>query len=988
MSVVPGDASKNARFLWNALYVVGLANALGYIVVNEAYKIRLHAIEEYGIIIHEFDPYFNFRATEYLWEHGWRKFATWFDYLVWYPLGRPVGTTIYPGMQVTACFIKKYIMTSWSLNDVCCFVPAWFGGIATVLTALLAYECTVETLQPNGKGDEVPSFTSILKHIPGVNLLYDHVIVPIINFICDSLEKYIGIHTLWGLRPRHDTSANLPKMHSPSLECGLFAAAIMSIVPAHLMRSVGGGFDNESVATTAMVLTYWLWVRSLRVSPAWLWGILTGIGYFYMVASWGGYIFCVNLIGVHAAVLAWGLGRFTPKLYQAYTCFYVVGTALAIQVPVVGWTPLKSLEQLGPLGVFIGFQLMQVCMIIKKSQEKKLGRPLSMKERWTIRVAVFGSVGVAVAIAGYFLASTGYFGPISARVRGLFVKHTKTGNPLVDSVAEHQPASNKAYFQYLHDVCYVSPVGFALVALFYFSDASSFLLVYGGATFFFSNKMVRLVLLTAPIGSVLAGIALGHAWSWCYSALLNVFGGAWEIVSPPKKEPKNEDTTEKTKGKKTKAKGGAKASKDTKDTKAEGSFKSGMIKIVINIARLAVGAYLIHLGIPRAKSFYDTCHMMATHISNPSIVLKGTDNSGRTVYVDDYREAYWWLRDNTPEDARIMAWWDYGYQITAIANRTTIADGNTWNHEHIALLGRALTSPEKDGHRIARHLADYVLLWTGGGGDDLAKSPHMARIANSVYRFMCPGDPTCRNFGFVARGTPTPRMGGSLLYKLHSHRTTPGVEADKNRFREVYSSKHGKCRIFKILSVSQESKDWVKNPKNRDCDVKGGWFCRGQYPPALRKVLEQKQDFAQLEDFNTNRDDSEYQKQYFEHLNDPNKAANRAMQSGIGSGDGEKKRLPRLPKEQIAKLNDNWHDSDTLTAMWEFISKNDAPGVISMLRTNPEAAHLRSADGRGPMWWAHEFGRAKIIKILKSVGVSETEMDDDGMRPVDLSKSR
>ena len=31
--------------------------------------------------------------------------------------------------------------------------------------------------------------------------------------------------------------------------------------------------------------------------------------------------------------------------------------------------------------------------------------------------------------------------------------------------------------------------------------------------------------------------------------------------------------------------------------------------------------------------------------------------------------------------------WDYGYQISGVANRTTIADGNTWNHEHIALLG-------------------------------------------------------------------------------------------------------------------------------------------------------------------------------------------------------------------------------------------------------------------------------------------------------------
>jgi len=110
-----------------------------------------------------------------------------------------------------------------------------------------------------------------------------------------------------------------------------------------------------------------------------------------------------------------------------------------------------------------------------------------------------------------------------------------------------------------------------------------------------------------------------------------------------------------------------------------------------------------------------------------------------------------------------MAWWDYGYQITGIGNRTTIADGNTWNHEHIATLGYCLTSPTTRAHELIRHLADYVLVWSGGGGDDLAKSPHMARIANSVYNDLCPGDPTCAHFGFYSDGTPTPMMAKSLF---------------------------------------------------------------------------------------------------------------------------------------------------------------------------------------------------------------------------------
>ena len=36
-----------------------------------AFDIRMHAIRTYGYVIHEFDPWFNFRAAQYLADYGW-----------------------------------------------------------------------------------------------------------------------------------------------------------------------------------------------------------------------------------------------------------------------------------------------------------------------------------------------------------------------------------------------------------------------------------------------------------------------------------------------------------------------------------------------------------------------------------------------------------------------------------------------------------------------------------------------------------------------------------------------------------------------------------------------------------------------------------------------------------------------------------------------------------------------------------------------------
>jgi len=92
-------------------------------------------------------------------------------------------------------------------------------------------------------------------------------------------------------------------------------------------------------------------------------------------------------------------------------------------------------------------------------------RKHSLSVAHTIKVFIKIAVPLAcvLLVVCYYLLSIGYFGPLTARVRGLFVRHTRTGNPLVDSVAEHQPGSTAAYQQYMHHVYRLAPIGFVLL---------------------------------------------------------------------------------------------------------------------------------------------------------------------------------------------------------------------------------------------------------------------------------------------------------------------------------------------------------------------------------------------------------------------------------------------------------------------------------------------------------------------------------------------
>ena len=98
----------------------------------------------------------------------------------------------------------------------------------------------------------------------------------------------------------------------------------------------------------------------------------------------------------------------------------------------------------------------------------------------------------------------------------------------------------------------------------------------------------------------------------------------------------------------------------------------------------------------------------------PSIMNGGSSFTQFTS--DDWKVAMNWIKENTPEDAIIASWWDYGYWITTLSDRTTIADNATLIDWQIQKLAYSLiTNPENSWHILN---SDYTTDISTYLGDD------------------------------------------------------------------------------------------------------------------------------------------------------------------------------------------------------------------------------------------------------------------------------
>lgn len=477
------------------------------------------------------------------------------------------------------------------------------------------------------------------------------------------------------------------------------------------------------------------------------------------------------------------------RLYVAYNCMYVLGMMLAMQIRFVGFQHVQSGEHMAAMGVFFLMQVFYFLYWVKDMlNDTKLFQSF-------LQITLTCAIGVGTLALGIGMAS-GYISPWTGRFYSLLdPTYAKDHIPIIASVSEHQPTAWSSFMFDFHILLILFPAGlyFCFKRL---SDATIFIVMYGLTSMYFASVMVRLILVAAPAVCLISAIAI--------SATIK------NLTTLIRKKSKAALTV---------------SSKATSNLKA-----SAKALLDQSLPFQQNGAIAVLFGAFYLLSRYAThCTWVTSEAySSPSIVLAARGAHGGRVIFDDYREAYYWLRQNTPPDAKVMSWWDYGYQITAMGNRTVIVDNNTWNNTHIATVGRAMSSYEHEAYEIMQSLdVDYVLVVFGGltgySSDDINKFLWMVRIGGGVFPVIKEPDYLVNGEYRVDKGA-APKMLNCLMYKLSYYRfgevtTEYGKPTGYDRARGVEIG--NKDIKLEYLEEAFTTSNWiiriykVKPPKNR-----------------------------------------------------------------------------------------------------------------------------------------------------------------------------
>ncbi|CAG5112278.1 Oidioi.mRNA.OKI2018_I69.chr2.g6508.t1.cds [Oikopleura dioica] len=374
-------------------------------------------------------------------------------------------------------------------------------------------------------------------------------------------------------------------------------------------------------------------------------------------------------------------GSYDRALYTAYSSFYGISTCLTLAK-----SDLLTSEGLLPLFTFVYLQYFSLSLHAGDNEE--IRRPLQ---------ASFTSSLILL----FYMKSSGIISPLSEE-NAIYLNPSlpKTNPPALASSQNAQPSAWAALFFDNHYGAMILPIGLSILSKKN-ANAALILTVYAVIALYLAAVKTSNQILLVPVVSITSGLTLCHIIQLSLKTLKNTEKTDTQQESKRRMQKKYEE------------------------------INFPMKRFFAGAAGTLCAAHLIYAarhGVWVTQNIY----------SDATIFVTAATGDGRALIFDDFRESYSWLKHNTPEESKIAAWWDYGYQINQLAERGTLADNSAWNKTSIAEIGKAFASGEEQGWSKLRHLgADYVYVQFGGqvgySKDDINKFLWMLRLADSEH---------------------------------------------------------------------------------------------------------------------------------------------------------------------------------------------------------------------------------------------------------------
>ena len=451
---------------------------------------------------------------------------------------------------------------------------------------------------------------------------------------------------------------------------GMFSALFWAFSPAIIQRGNLGWFKSEPLGLFFGITAIYLFISAIKhkdakyaIVKAIAGGLILGLAN----GSWGGIQYFSIPISLFFIALPFFRRDLTIPMYVAIA-FTALTLISAAAFPRPG---ISFVLGLPGLAMMAGTAFLVIATFVKK-----FSRPMFQTRNVAFLLIGFVAVGIAFVAAGpYVSPSFRYLNAINPFIGSI--------DPLVESVAEHFTPTVADYFTDFSVLLMFAGVG-GWLAFRRRNDTAIFALLIGITGVYVSGTFARLLVFASVGIIVLAGLGL-------YEVTRSIMAYREAAATPTATGPRSTAATREQRRK--------------MEFASKRHYTSGQ---VVKISYIIV--MIIMLTIPM---FYPTNANWVSSADIPAAIANG--GTGFRLQTEDWTHAMDWISKNTEPGAVIASWWDYGYWITTLGNRSTLADNATLNHTRIQSIAKMFMSDEQTGMSIAQDLqADYIMVYVVG----------------------------------------------------------------------------------------------------------------------------------------------------------------------------------------------------------------------------------------------------------------------------------